>query len=464
MTIEEPRHCAGLALDPETVELVNAYGPYSHGMWSAGGATIGNEEALARRGQLLVSQIRRAILSRFTSEQMQTMTLVDVGCYDGWLICQLADLPFRTMIGIEPRQKNLDKGSRIRKLLGIETRCEFRQGAIENLEEVLGGDKADVVVCVGVLHHLPSISQGIDSLRIICRKLLFLESLCLPETMEHSALRTALELKDLPYFFGDQGFGITGHKLESGYYDGSAVSLSVISVPTVRALRLVLSAQGFKNVEVVTEPQAYTNAVGGGWRTINAACVTAEIDPQYDGDMKVSEWVAEYEGGMIRTLVPEALARALYERDTLGRQTASPRGLTARAAFGATDKNGRWGGFWNRLLRKNESNRYVLEICKNLQHAPRDKAALEYGKCLLAKGQHAEAEKVLLGITRRLNADWRSVYRAFCLLSWLYKDSDNQTSAARYVELCQIANPHFPNDLLSGSIALFLQYAADSAK
>lgn len=251
-------------LDPRAVELANAYGPYTHGTWVGRELAIGNEEALAGRGAFMVALIRRSILRRFTIEQIRSMTLVDVGCYDGWLICQLADLPFARMIGIEPRKKNLDKGQMIRRLLGIETRCEFRQGSVETLEETLGGEKADVVICAGLFHHLPSTADGVARLHAICGKFLFLETICFPPAMEDDRLRHALELKDLPYFFGSQTFGVTGYKLESGYYDGSATQMSVVSLPSVEALKMFLEVGGFTDIKVEADPAAYSKTVAGG--------------------------------------------------------------------------------------------------------------------------------------------------------------------------------------------------------
>ena len=87
------------ALDAEAVELANAYGPYTHGTWAGNNITVGDEEALAGREAFMASLIRRSNLQRFTQKQLSSMTLVDVGCYDGWLVCQLADLPFAHLIG-----------------------------------------------------------------------------------------------------------------------------------------------------------------------------------------------------------------------------------------------------------------------------------------------------------------------------------------------------------------------------
>jgi hypothetical protein len=441
-------------LDPEGIEFANAHGPYSHGNWATGNAMVGNEEALKGRGALLVSKIRSAILSRFTLDQLRTMTLLDVGCYDGWLTCQIAELPFRSIIGVEPRQKNLDKGQTIRNLLGIETRCEFRRGSIETLDEVLEGKKAEVVICVGLLHHLSSIPGGIAKLCEVCSHFLFLETLCLPAAMESRRLRDALELKDLPYFFGDQGFGITGHKLESGYYDGSATNTSVVSVPSVNALRMFLSVQGFTNIEIVADPETYKAAVKGGWRRISAICLTAEIDARNESSLTAANWIEAYEEGLMHAVLPPHLAQALYEFYVQGRSGRRMDDWRQRIAFRAVTSDRFWRGVYWRLLRGLERDRFVLEIYKNIQHAPGDKAALEYGKCLLVECRHADAEYVLLGITRRLNADWRSVYRAFCLLAWSFKARGDETQSARYVDLCRIANPQFPEKLLLGSLEI----------
>lgn len=62
-------------------------------------------------------------------------------------------------------------------------------------------------------------------------------------------------------------------------------------------------------------------------------------------------------------------------------------------------------------------DRYAFEIVKNFRFAPADKIALEYGKVLLAAGRRDDAEAALVRITRHLNANWRAVYRAFCILS-----------------------------------------------
>ena len=51
---------------------------------------------------------------------------------------------------------------------------------------------------------------------------------------------------------------------------------------------------------------------------------------------------------------------------------------------------------------------------------------------------------VLKNVTQKLNADWRSVYRSFYLLSQIHKESGLIGESERYRNLCLIANPKSP--------------------
>ncbi len=443
-----------MMIEPESIELANAHGPFSHGSWTGKGLTIGNEEALAGRGAFLVSLIRAEILKRFSLEKLRDMALLDIGCFDGWITCQLAlELPFRRVIGIEPRRKNLDKGKMVRKLLGIETRCEFREGSIERLDEVLNGEKADIVICCGVLHHLPSLADGFASLHAVCRHMLFIETICLPPKFENGRLRKQLELKDLPYLYLKPVCGVTGHKLESGYYDGSATRLSVVSNPSVGAIEMFLDVQGFSDIRVVADPDDYASALKLGWRAATATCLTAMVDDAKDPVCEVDTWIADYESGLIYSLLPQDLVETLFARINGNRPAAdSWCDFVAAKVLVATG----WRlTIWLRWLRRLVPDRFGYELIKNLRFAPQDKIRVELGKVLLASGETAQAEKVLTEITLRLNADWRSVYRAFCLLAWSRRGCGDVAGAERYENLCRLANPQFPMRVLKGSPLAF---------
>ena len=162
-------------LTDEQIELINAHGPFNHSSWNNEEVIITNEERLSGRGDHLVSLIRKSIIERFTHDEIAQMTIADVGCYDGWILHKLSDLPFKHMVGIEPRQKNIDKGIFVRNTLGISSRIEFQCGDISTLSE----RNFDIVLCIGVIHHLESPSIAIELLNKGCSKFLFIETICL---------------------------------------------------------------------------------------------------------------------------------------------------------------------------------------------------------------------------------------------------------------------------------------------
>lgn len=98
----------GNELSPEMWEILNAHGPYSHGIWIGNDVEVGNEETHRGRGLFLTDRVRAAILEQFTTEeQLRSMTLLDLGCYDGWTTCRFEDLPLKKIICFtEGRQKN----------------------------------------------------------------------------------------------------------------------------------------------------------------------------------------------------------------------------------------------------------------------------------------------------------------------------------------------------------------------
>jgi len=57
-----PTRVEDLSLEPQAIELANAYGPYAHGTWAGRNVAISNENALAGRGAYMASLIRRSVL------------------------------------------------------------------------------------------------------------------------------------------------------------------------------------------------------------------------------------------------------------------------------------------------------------------------------------------------------------------------------------------------------------------
>ena len=433
------------ALSAEQIELINAYGPYNHAVWAAKGISVSNEERLSGRGEFIVSKIRECITKNFSPDEIRNLSILDVGCYDGWILHQLSDIKFRRMVGVEPREKNIIKGKKVREILNIQTPVEFRIGEIDNL----GDEKFDIVICTGVLHHLESIPAALRNLRRICNKMLFVETLCLSSNHITSAVKKDLEMKDIVYQYKGKVCGLTGQKFESSYYDGSASELSVVSIPSVESLMMYMDANGFKNIEVVADPHVYWKTVlQKSGRPVHAVCICA-LRENDDNTIKSyeHEWVQNYERGLSGTLINKQYIEPLYHVYCSKKKlTWLP--LVSLNIFLYLRISDRFSGLFAYVNKRIFPGKYEQEIIKNLRFNPQDKLRLEYGKILYHEGDYKGTITVLNGITQKINADWRSVYRSFYLLSCVYRELDLKAESLKYRELCLICNPNFPKELL----------------
>ncbi len=395
----------------QDIELVNAHGPYNHAVWRNGGLSLTHEEALEGRARLLASSLEQVLRRHFTLAEMPELSILDVGCYDGWLLHEISSLPLARLVGIEPRPKNIRKGEIARAMLGIETRVEFRCGSLDSLAAVLNGEQFDIVVATGLLHHVESHVQALRGLRRVCRRLLFLETIVLDSRHLSQEAQREIEAKDVIYFGRTKLVGLSGQKLESAYYDGSATGLQVVSLPSIETLELCCQAAGFSPPVVEAEPETYRRQVGEGQRPFQAAILTAEAAAIPDGHEAIEHGRA-YERQMAGTI--------------LGR-----------------DQIEQWQGG---EARDTEASEAVREIVKNIAHSPADKLAVEWGKILLSEGSLEAARQQFLQVTGRWNADWRSVYRSFHYLSHIARLQESEAERVRYRELLQAANAYFPED------------------
>ena len=182
----------GSKITKNQIEELNANGPYSMAVWHSGDVSVGNEEGLEGRSKYFMKLIRESILKNFSVDELKEFSILDIGCNDGWVLHQLSDLPFKKMVGIEPREKNIDKGRKVREILKLKNSVEYRVGDIESLE----GEVFDIVICAGVLYHVESIPLALRKVRESCSKMVFIESRCISSSYITPELKAEIELRD----------------------------------------------------------------------------------------------------------------------------------------------------------------------------------------------------------------------------------------------------------------------------
>ena len=419
-------------LNKKIIEKINSYGPFNHSVWRTSDSKITNEEGLSGRADFLAKSIKKTIVKNFTISDLKKMSIVDVGCYDGWILHQLNQLPFSKMIGIEPREKNIIKGKKIRKILGIKTSTKFRRGSIDTL----GKEHFDIVLCVGTLHHVESIPSALRKLDSICKKMLILETLCLPSKHITDSLKSDLELKDIIYQFKKKICGITGQKYESSYYDGSASETSVVSIPTIESLLMYLDVLGYERVRIVSHPHDFLKVMKENKRPSQEVLLYA-IKTKKRKNETVLKYIQNYERSMVETIIPKKHILPLYEQYCL-QKNIIPSNITKKIMSHIN-----WNDGAITSLKKHFKNEYEIEIIKNLRFNPEDKIAFEYAKILYVQQEYEKSIKVLKAIIQKQNADWRSVYRSFYLLAKTYQKLGKPNEYKHYKNLCKTCHPNF---------------------
>ena len=431
----------GSKITEEQIEELNANGPYSMAIWKSGDISVGNEEGLAGRSEYFIKLIRESILKNYTLNEIKKFSILDIGCNDGWVLHQLSDLPFANMVGIEPREKNIEKGRKVREILKLENSVEYRVGDIESLKD----EVFDIVICAGLLYHVESIPLALRRVRESCRHMLFVESRCISSSYITEELKQEIEMRDLVYQFEDEICGVTAQKYESAYYDGSAAHNTIVNIPTTESLVMNLKILGFDNIDIVADADTYRRDVWQEKRPLGGVCISAMLpDETKTPESEEDNWINEYEIGLENEVLPHSFVEPLYRffclHDSEVKFTSNLKTiydyLTLSDNLPSINKS---------ILPDSNNGKFALEIVKNWRYSPYDKITLEYGKLLKDEGNLDEAIKVLKSVTtNKINSDWRSVYRSFHLLSLIYHDLKNDIEFNKYRDLCIKSNYKFP--------------------
>lgn len=437
----------GTVSDSVDWKRLNAAGPYSMGVWiGKDGTKVGNQESMAGRAEAMLASVRKAILLHFSYAELSEMTILDVGCNDGWLLHNLSDLPFKAMTGVEPRVKNVEKGKIVREELGLENDIEFIVGTVGAVE----GRIFDIVLNTGVLYHVDSVIDFLRSLRHVCGNFLFLESRTLDSGLINKKLIKQSELVDLPYKLGEKAIGLSTHKFEKSYSDGSAAAGSVVSLPTPEAIMMYLEGAGFEEVVVELDPETFRSALSRRDRPLDGICISARVplkqlnslDQHLDSvgytDARVVEELHA------NTILPEKYLRMVQASSHGGRSNFSVSGLLIRLWL--NPKNFQRNFIESLLLSRLKLSSEELIVFKDLKYNPRDKIQLELGKSAFLAGDLETSKQILGALVSRPNADWRSSYRAFYYLSRLGHDLGDRKLESESRAALEMCNPNWPLD------------------
>ena len=124
------------------------------------------------RSLLMAKNLKKFLLESFSAEEIKTFNVINVGAHDGWLLNQISDLGFLSLVALELRREKIYRGKQIRAHFNIRDKVEFVEGTLEQVKDL----KFDIVVCTGVLYHVTSIPDFLRDLSSITRRAIYLES------------------------------------------------------------------------------------------------------------------------------------------------------------------------------------------------------------------------------------------------------------------------------------------------
>ncbi len=362
---------------------LNAIGRFSMSNWSNKNISVGNKSENSKLANWIeiknfgIKNTTKYLKKNFNINVRKKLSLLDVGCADGYLTENLASLGFKKCVGVEPRISSIKRGKNIRKILKIKERCKYYSKSINQIDDKF---KYDIVTCFGVLHHTNNIYKNLKKILSLSKKILILEGEFIPENLyQNKDFQIQGQLKDLIYSekLKKLKYGITLHKYETSYYDGSTDKTGIVDIPSIDSIRMHADIMGY-NSKVIAK-----NKFKNKLKTYRAIIIFNKKKIELFNDKKV---YAKYEQDFIKCFLPIKLLKSFLKKKL------------------------------NQSFEIQHGSKYK-NITDKFKFNFLDKLNLEFAKYYLFKDVNFKmAKKYLEKIIYKKNADWFSCYRAFYLL------------------------------------------------
>ena len=436
--------------------ILNAHGPFNHGTWKnpLTGVKVGKEEFLSGRSEYICEKFQE-FMTRFTPEQISNMSLIDVGSYDGWFAHEIEKkFGFRRIVSSEPRLKNIEKGIAVRNYLKIESKFEINRETLEDINE-----KFDIVVCIGVLHHVDSVSSVLRKLASICNIGMFIETQIyephnllskniIGKMLFSSHNHRVIEPKDLVYLDKSSNIpdvAISGHKYESSYFDGSSNSSQVVELPSIDGLKLNLAANNFTNLLLHTSSKKYGKKLANkSFRVYKATIVSALRSQESNGSSfkEVKQSIYSYERMQFVRILSEKTISDLIKRGDVGIR------YIVFIRFSNFVKKVKFEANFTELLQRSFSRLLQIRFeeiptISVLKYDFKNKFRFEIAKYEVSRGNFDKAKYLLHEVVTSEEADWRSTYRSLFLLYILAKVEKSEFEEF-YLSTLKLSNSSFP--------------------
>jgi hypothetical protein len=450
-------------MNDNEIEFINALAPFDHGEWQGNTSSgtkicLGNKSLFKTRSDWIVNKIVSYLLNQFSKEDLISMSVLEVGSYDGWVLTQICKhIKFFKVIGLEPRLKNIKKGEMGRKLSGVDTQAKFIKGSSDELDKLFPNQKFDIVISLGMLHHVSSTYDTIKSISSKSSGICIIDSMIIPALdNDIKKIEPYVNTRDIIYHQEDSLWTIAAYKYESPYGDGSRNDYGIVNIPSANLIEMSLRACGFGALEKLgSELDFYDETAQTIHGLKELLCVSKRQISLEAIDNKWRNKVKNSENIFCHTVLPEQIILSLtnslsnYEKlelyDDVVKASKAKINLEIKKSIEellikGLDKNTK-NIFSKNIPECTEEHFYIMGV---LFRSPFEKIILETAKFFLNKEILELSIKYLKIIVRKPGCDWWSFYRSCYLLRESYKKLKDDVRSNHYKELLLLSNENFP--------------------
>ena len=421
------------------IEEINVLGPWVHGYFDLGnGLIIEDQDRLQKKRSVSLKKIFIKIIeNHYNKKKVNGKTLIDIGCNTGYFMYELyKKFNFKQVLGLEPRESNLKKAKLISDWFNL-SKNRYKLKKFDILANQIK-QKADIVLFVGVLHHLDDHLKALKNLYKMTKEIAIIETVILSDEFDVQGIASQLELKDDLYKFKEnrQKIGIVGYKLETDRLDGATIHTGIVGIPNSTALLMMLQHVGFNHTSIIKSEtqlrkEIFHEKSYRKYRSIVIACYKDEKD----NSVTVDDMLNEIELKRFLTNIPMKYIEPAYNVILGNKNKNDVNEISQLILTSQLHYTERKGIFAHTKLKKQIGNLPYFEIINSLKHAPKQKICFEYAKTCYHKGKKDIAESVCKEIIKEINLDWRIVYQTYYLLARINLELGKNNIASYYNNL-----------------------------
>lgn len=450
-------------MNENDIEYINALAPFDHGIWqgsssSGSNISVGVGSLFSERSTWLVDKIISYLTNNFSLPDLEGMSVLEVGSYDGWVLTQICKkIKFSKVLGVEARKKNIRKGEVGRHLANVHTQARFIEGNVSDLNSLLQNQTFDIVICLGMLHHVSSTYDTISSLCDRAANIIIIDSMIIPELeADRATIEPYVNTKDIVYYGERKTWTAAAFKFESPYGDGSRPNFGIVNVPSACLIEMSLSSCGFGRLTKLGSELDFYNESKQNLRGVKELLLVGQRDVGRESlDTQWTEKIRTSENVFCHDILPVELILAmskvfpdfkeLHIRQQVELAAGKNHNQDIENLVVAVISGGLTEHLKIRLLADVDGIEAVhFDILAVIFRSPFEKIIFEISKFFLKNQLPLLTIQYLQLVVSRPGCDWWVFYRSCYILRQAFQVVDDKVRSQHYQDLLSLSNENFP--------------------